>query len=118
QVYLQHQVARRIAEDLEVLPGHEIHIDPALLFFILKVRREHLLEDTAERLQAANPDDLRRQLKIVFEGEQGVDEGGLAREFFRLLGTELFTTEQGLFDADVARSARVLWPDRASKREA
>ena len=40
QVYLQHQVARRVAADLEVLPGHEIHIDPALLFFILKVHRD------------------------------------------------------------------------------
>ena len=35
QVYLQHQVARRVAQDLEVLPGHEIHIDPALPLSLL-----------------------------------------------------------------------------------
>lgn len=28
------------------------------------------------------PKHLRRPLKIVFEGEEGVDEGGLKREFF------------------------------------
>jgi len=89
QTYLQHQVARRVAADLEVLPGHEIHIDPALLFFILKVRRETILEDTTAALEHATPEDLRRQLKVVFEGEQGVDEGGLAREFFRLLSAKV-----------------------------
>lgn len=117
QVHLQHQVARRVAADLEVLPGHEIHIDPALLFFILKVRRERILEDTAAALQRATPEDLRRQLKVIFEGEQGVDEGGLAREFFRLLSQRVFTTDCGLFDPAVAQSARVLWFDKASSCE-
>lgn len=117
QVYLQHQVARRVAADLEVLPGHEIHIDPALLFFILKVRRESILEDTTAALQRATPEDLRRQLKVVFEGEQGVDEGGLAREFFRLLSARVFTADCGLFDPAVAQSARVLWFDSASACE-
>jgi len=117
QVYLQHQVARRVAADLEVLPGHEIHIDPALLFFILKVRRDCILEDTTEALQRATPEDLRRQLKIVFEGEQGVDEGGLAREFFRLLSQQVFAMDCGLFDASVAQNARALWFDKASSCE-
>lgn len=117
QVYLQHQVARRVAADLEVLPGHEIHIDPALLFFILKVRRDHIHQDTTAALQRATPDDLRRQLKVVFEGEQGVDEGGLAREFFRLLSASVFAADCGLFDPAVALSARVLWFDHASEKE-
>jgi len=46
-----------------------------------------------------------------------VDEGGLAREFFRLLSTKVFTAECGLFDAGVAQSARVLWFDRGSPCE-
>eukprot|EP00439_Symbiodinium_sp_Y106_P070479 s98_g12.t1 len=118
QVYLQHQVARRVAADLEVLPGHEIHIDPALLFFILKVHRDRILEDTTRALQKATPEDLRRQLKVVFEGEQGVDEGGLAREFFRLLSARVFTAEEGgLFDPAVAQNARVLWFNSASSSE-
>lgn len=117
QLLLQHRVAQRVAADLEVLPGHEIHIDPALLFFILKVRRDRILEDTTQALQRATPEDLRRQLKVVFEGEQGVDEGGLAREFFRLLGAEVFTADCGLFDPAVAQRARVLWFDMNSSRE-
>lgn len=29
--------------------------------------------------------DLRKKLKVVFRGEEGVDEGGVAKEFFQLL---------------------------------
>lgn len=38
------------------------------LFFILKVHRDRILEDTTAALQKATPEDLRRQLKVVFEG--------------------------------------------------
>lgn len=85
-MYLQHQVARRVAADLEVLPGHEIHIDPALLFFILKVHRDRILEDTTMALQKATPEDLRRQLKVVFEGGIfGVEKTVLRSVFTRRL---------------------------------
>ena len=50
-------------------------------------------------------------------GEQGVDEGGLAREFFRLLSAHVFTVDGGLFDPIVAQNARVLWFNSASIRE-
>jgi hypothetical protein len=34
---------------------------------------------------------LKRPLKVVFEGEAGVDEGGLRKEFFALLTAALLT---------------------------
>jgi len=94
-----------------------LNIDPQLLFFILKIRRDYILEDTIETLQHATPEDLRRQLKVVFEGEQGVDEGGLAREFFRLLSACVFTPDCGLFDPVMAKDAHVLWFDKASSKD-
>jgi hypothetical protein len=36
-------------------------------------------------------------LKVHFEGEQGVDEGGVKREFFSLLTQQLFTPAYGMF---------------------
>ena len=30
-----------------------------------------------------NPSDLKKQLVVEFEGEQGIDEGGLSKEFFQ-----------------------------------
>lgn len=57
------------------------------------------------------------QLAFGSAGEQGVDEGGLAREFFRLLSAHVFTVDGGLFDPIVAQNARVLWFNSASSRE-
>lgn len=33
--------------------------------------------------------DLRKKLKVVFAGEEGVDEGGVAKEFFQLLTVQV-----------------------------
>ena len=32
-----------------------------------------------------NPQDLRKQLVVEFDSEQGIDEGGLSKEFFQLI---------------------------------
>ena len=32
-----------------------------------------------------NPVDLRKQLRVEFKGEEGLDEGGLQKELFQLL---------------------------------
>ncbi len=33
-----------------------------------------------------NPQDLKKQLVVEFDAEQGIDEGGLSKEFFQLIG--------------------------------
>ena len=35
---------------------------------------------------------------MVFEGEPGVDEGGVRKDFFQILIWELFDTEYGMFE--------------------
>lgn len=42
-----------------------------------------------------NPSDLKKQLVVEFEGEQGVDEGGLSKEFFQLVLEEIFNPDIG-----------------------
>jgi len=42
-----------------------------------------------------NPEDLRKQLKVKFHGEEGIDEGGVQKEFFQLIIEELFNPEIG-----------------------
>ena len=41
------------------------------------------------------PNDLRKQLFVEFEGEQGLDEGGVSKEFFQLIVEELFNPDIG-----------------------
>lgn len=42
-----------------------------------------------------NPSDLRKQLFVEFDGEQGLDEGGVSKEFFQLIVEELFNPDIG-----------------------
>ena len=47
-----------------------------------------------------NPDDLKKQLYVEFEGEQGIDEGGVSKEFFQLIVEEIFNPDFGGFSYD------------------
>ena len=42
-------------------------------FYVLDIDREHLLPQTLQKLSKAEPKDLRRKLRVVFKGEDGVD---------------------------------------------
>lgn len=42
-----------------------------------------------------NPSDLKKQLFVEFEGEQGVDEGGVSKEFFQMVLEEIFNPDIG-----------------------
>ncbi|MED6275335.1 Ubiquitin-protein ligase E3A, partial [Characodon lateralis] len=69
----------------------------------LKVRRDHIIDDALVRLEMIsmeNPSDLKKQLYVEFEGEQGVDEGGVSKEFFQLVLEEIFNLDIGMFTYD------------------
>ncbi|GBG24561.1 Ubiquitin-protein ligase, putative [Hondaea fermentalgiana] len=68
-------------------------------FYTLSVRRSHLLEDTMARIGSSKggSTDFRKPLKVKFEGEQGLDAGGVRKEFFQLLSAQLFQPDCGLF---------------------
>lgn len=42
-----------------------------------------------------NPNNLKKQLVVEFEGEQGIDEGGVSKEFFQLVVDEIFNPDFG-----------------------
>lgn len=70
----------------------------------LQVRRDHLIEDALVELEVVameNPYDLKKQLVVEFEGEQGVDEGGVSKEFFQLVVEEIFNPDYGMFTTQV-----------------
>ena len=48
-----------------------------------------------EAISDMNPIDLRKQLRVEFDGEEGVDEGGLQKEFFQLIVEKLFDPMNG-----------------------
>ncbi|XP_076658191.1 E3 ubiquitin-protein ligase Nedd4 isoform X4 [Halictus rubicundus] len=67
--------------------------------FEIKVCRNNILEDSYRRISFVNRVEiLKTKLWIEFEGEVGLDYGGLAREWFFLLSKEMFNPYYGLFE--------------------
>ncbi|CAE6507946.1 unnamed protein product [Rhizoctonia solani] len=64
----------------------------------IKVRRNHIFEDSYAEIMRQTPSDLKKRLMIKFDGEDGLDYGGLSREFFFLLSHEMFNPFYCLFE--------------------
>lgn len=65
--------------------------------FRLNIRRKHVFEDSFNLFVHRNADELRGRLHITFQNEEGVDAGGLSREFFAILAKEMFNQNYALF---------------------
>ncbi|XP_061569016.1 NEDD4-like E3 ubiquitin-protein ligase WWP1 isoform X2 [Cololabis saira] len=64
----------------------------------INVSRQTLFEDSFTQIMALKPYDLRRRLYVIFRGEEGLDYGGLAREWFFLLSHEVLNPMYCLFE--------------------
>ncbi|KAI7964088.1 hypothetical protein MJO29_004515 [Puccinia striiformis f. sp. tritici] len=62
----------------------------------LSIRRSHLVEDSLRQISHSRS-ELKKLLKISFVDEEGVDGGGLKKEWFLLLIQELVAPEYGMF---------------------
>ncbi|KAJ1723419.1 hypothetical protein LPJ53_002229 [Coemansia erecta] len=69
-------------------------------YLVLEVRRDSLVRDTLYQLDLKLSQDLRKQLKVRFVGEEGVDEGGVQKEFFQLIVRDVFAPKYGIFKAN------------------
>jgi len=63
----------------------------------LQVRRNTLIQDTLSQLQMLGSAGFRKPLRVKFTGEEGIDEGGVKKEFFQILIRELFDANYGMF---------------------
>lgn len=58
------------------------------MYIMLEVDRNNLIQDTLNILYQQK--NLKLPLKVKFKGEQGIDEGGVRKEFFQMITTQLF----------------------------
>ena len=68
-----------------------------LKYIDLQVRRDKVFDDSYQQLKSTQTDRWRGQLAVEFQDEQGIDEGGLSREWFILLSQEIFNPDLALF---------------------
>ena len=68
------------------------------LQLFIEVSREDIVQDTIRELTRTSEENLLKKLMVVFKGEQGVDAGGVSREFFYLLCNAIFSPDYGMFE--------------------
>ncbi|XP_033327204.1 apoptosis-resistant E3 ubiquitin protein ligase 1 isoform X3 [Megalopta genalis] len=78
----------------EVRKHHQKHYHEKLS---MKVQRDKLLESSMKVTKGFSVSDWCRNFEITFQGEQGVDWGGVRREWFELICAALFDPGNGLF---------------------
>ncbi|XP_023545877.1 E3 ubiquitin-protein ligase UPL2-like isoform X2 [Cucurbita pepo subsp. pepo] len=72
---------------------HDHHHSPLRI----SVRRAYILEDSYNQLRMRSTQDLKGRLTVHFQGEEGIDAGGLSREWYQLLSRVIFDKGALLF---------------------
>jgi E3 ubiquitin-protein ligase HUWE1 len=72
---------------------HDHHHSPLRI----SVRRAYILEDSYNQLRMRSPQDLKGRLTVHFQGEEGIDAGGLTREWYQSLSRVIFDKGALLF---------------------
>lgn len=72
-------------------------LQPACGHCCVEIRRNTVFEDSYQQMRHMKVKDLRRRLMIKFKSEDGLDYGGIAREWLYLLSQEMFNPQYGLF---------------------
>jgi len=63
----------------------------------IEVSRDEIFEESYRQVMKMRPKDLRKRLMVKFRGEEGLDYGGVAREWLYLLSHEMLNPYYGLF---------------------
>ena len=71
----------------------------------LVVRRPHVLTDSYQQLHLRTPGEMRGRLSVSFHGEEGVDAGGVSREWYSILARAMFDPSFALFVPSVGGDA-------------
>lgn len=74
-----------------------------LQFLVLNVRRDNIVSDAFSQIAEVaqkHPRELHKPLKVVFDGEEGVDEGGVRKEFYQVLLEKILSPNYGMFEYD------------------
>lgn len=99
QIFHKHKQQSSATQNLlnRVFQQMNTNLSQRDLSLFIEVSRENIVEDTLHQLSRAPAEALYRKLLVVFTGEQGVDAGGVSREFFYLLCNNIFDSDYGMF---------------------
>ena len=76
------------------------------ILLTINIRRQNLIEDTLNEISKPGV-KLQNPIRVKFIGEQGVDEGGVRKEFFILFIRQIFDPDYGMFNYN--KKTRLYW---------
>lgn len=79
----------------------------------INVRRDRVFDDSYHQLRVRTPDEMKGRLHVQFVGEEGVDAGGVTREWYIILARQIFDPNYALFCRSAAKAA-TYQPDKRS----
>jgi E3 ubiquitin-protein ligase HUWE1 len=80
----------------------------------LAVRRDHVFLDSYKALYYKSGDEIKNgKLNIRFNGEEGIDAGGVSREWFAVMARQMFNPDYALFNP-VASDRTTFHPNKLS----
>lgn len=88
---------RDLVAKMKVLRSELSGLQPASGHCRLEVTRGEVFEDSYRLIVKMRPKDMRKRLMVKFQGEEGLDYGGVAREWLYLLSHEMLNPYYGLF---------------------
>ena len=88
---------RDLVAKMKVLRTELSGLQPASGHCRLEVTRAEVFEDSYRQIVKMRPKDMRKRLMVKFQGEEGLDYGGVAREWLYLLSHEMLNPYYGLF---------------------
>uniref|UniRef100_A0A8C5CCQ1 HECT-type E3 ubiquitin transferase n=1 Tax=Gadus morhua TaxID=8049 RepID=A0A8C5CCQ1_GADMO len=88
---------RDLVHKLKILRQELGHQQPQGGHCRIEVSREEIFEESYRQVMKMRPKDLWKRLMVKFRGEEGLDYGGVAREWLYLLSHEMLNPYYGLF---------------------
>ncbi|GAB0497846.1 hypothetical protein MMPV_009183 [Pyropia vietnamensis] len=71
----------------------------------IRVRRDQVFQDSYHQLRMRSASEMKGRLHVQFIGEEGIDAGGVTREWYALLARKIFDANHALFVKSAAKSA-------------
>ncbi|KAJ3321208.1 hypothetical protein HDV06_004551 [Boothiomyces sp. JEL0866] len=97
--------AQKFLDDSALLETMETEMKESINpYFILEIRRTHLITDVLDQKPL--------KVKFVGGGEEGMDQGGVQKEFFQILIEKLMDPDYGMFEYNI--DTRQSWINRNS----
>ncbi|CAF1080148.1 unnamed protein product [Rotaria sordida] len=95
QLEMQEAIQNAFIHNFQTMLG--AHVDTVNPLLVLHINRKTIVQDTINQLDKQKEENFKKPLQVYFHNEEGLDAGGIRKEFFLLLTKEILNPKYGMF---------------------